>query len=112
MAQGVLSAKYRPAAAAPAGSRATSDDGHFMRHFLTDPVLEAVQKLQPVADRAGCSMAQFALGWVLAQPGITSAIVGARNPAQLTETVAAGDLTIDPALLAEADLILKEVVIW
>lgn len=112
LAQGVLSGKYRPGASLPADSRATSGDGHFMRHFLTDPVLEAVQKLQPIADRAGCSMAQFALGWVLAQPGVTSAIIGARNPAQLNETVVAGDLTIDPVLLAEADLILKEVVIW
>ena len=112
MAQGVLSGKYKPGAAPPNDSRATSDDAHYMRHFLTDPVLEAVQKLEPVAARAGCSMAQFAIAWVLAQPGITSAIIGARNPAQLKETVVAGDLTIDPALLAEADAILKEVIIW
>lgn len=79
MAQGVLSGKYKPGAAPPAGSRATSDDGHFMRHFLTEPVLEAVQKLGPIAERAGCGMAQFAVGWVLAQPGITSAIIGART---------------------------------
>jgi hypothetical protein len=57
-----------------------------MRQFLTDPVLEAVQKLKPIADRAGCSLAQLAIAWVIAQPGITSAIVGASRPEQLRET--------------------------
>ncbi len=109
LAQGVLSGKYLPGAAVPAGSRATTDDEHYMRQFLTDPVLEAVQKLKPVADRAGCSLAQLAIAWVLAQPGITSAIVGASRPEQLRETAAAADLVIDPALLAEAANILEGV---
>lgn len=109
LAQGVLSGKYLPGAAVPAGSRATTDDEHYMRQFLTDPVLEAVQKLKPVADRAGCSLAQLAIAWVLAQPGITSAIVGASRPEQLRETAAAADLAIDPALLAEAANILEGV---
>jgi Predicted oxidoreductases (related to aryl-alcohol dehydrogenases) len=109
LAQGVLSGKYRPGAALPEGSRATSEDAHFMRQFLTDPVLEAVQKLAPLAERAGCTMAQLAIAWVLAQPGITSAIVGASRPDQLRETAAAADLAIDPALLAEAAAILEGV---
>src|SRR3546814_311641 len=70
LAQGVLSGKYLPGVALPEGSRATSDDAHFMQQFLTDPVLEAVQRLKPVADKAGCSLAQLAIAWVLAQPGI------------------------------------------
>ena len=102
LAQGVLSGKYLPGAALPAGSRATGDDAHFMQQFLTDPVLEAVQRLKAVADKAGCSLAQLAVAWVLAQPGITSAIVGASRPEQLRETAKAADLTVDPALLAEA----------
>ncbi len=109
LAMGVLSGKYAPGSAPPEGSRAASDDEQYMRNFLNDPVLEAVQKLQPVADKAGCSMAQLAIAWVLAQPGITSAIIGARRPDQLRETVAAADLTIDPALLAEAAAILEGV---
>jgi aryl-alcohol dehydrogenase-like predicted oxidoreductase len=109
LAQGVLSGKYPPGAAVPAGSRATTGDEHYMRQFLTDPVLEAVQKLKPVAERAGCSLAQLAIAWVLAQPGITSAIVGASRPEQLRETAAAADLTIYPALLAEAAAILEGV---
>lgn len=109
LAMGVLSGKYAPGSAPPEGSRAASDDEQYMRSFLNDPVLEAVQKLKPVADKAGCSMAQLAIAWVLAQPGITSAIIGARRPDQLKETVAAADLTIDPALLAEAAAILEGV---
>jgi len=109
LAQGVLSGKYLPGAAVPAGSRATTDDEHYMRQFLTDPVLEAVQNLKPVAERAGCSLAQLAIAWVLAQPGITSAIVGASRPEQLRETAAAADLIIDPALLAEAAAIVEGV---
>ena len=109
LAQGVLSGKYLPGAAVPAGSRATTDDEHYMRQFLTDPVLEAVQQLKPVAERAGCSLAQLAIAWVLAQPGITSAIVGASRPEQLRETAAAADLVVDPALLAEAAAILEGV---
>src|SRR3546814_123994 len=89
LAQGVLSGKYLPGVALPEGSRATSDDAHFMQQFLTDPVLEAVQRLKPVADKAGCSLAQLAIAWVLAQPGITSAIVGASRPDQLRETARA-----------------------
>jgi aryl-alcohol dehydrogenase-like predicted oxidoreductase len=80
-----------------------------MRQFRTDPVLEAVQTLKPVAERAGCSLAQLAVAWVLAQPGITSAIVGASRPEQLRETAAAADLVVDPALLAEASAILEGV---
>ena len=109
LAQGVLSGKYLPGATPPADSRATTGDAHFMSQFMTDPVLEAVQRLKPVADKAGCSLAQLAIAWVLAQPGITSAIVGASRPAQLRETAAAADLAIDSALLAEAAAILEGV---
>lgn len=109
LAQGVLSGKYRPGAAPPVDSRATTGDAHFMSNFMNDPVLEAVQRLMPVADKAGCSLAQLAIAWVLAQPGITSAIVGASRPEQLRETAAAADLRIDPALLAEAAAILEGV---
>ena len=109
LAMGVLSGKYAPGATPPAGTRAAGDDAAFMKLYMTDPVLEAVQRLRPVADKAGCSVAQLAIGWVLAKPGITSAIVGASRPEQLRETAAAADLDIDPALLAEAAAILEGV---
>lgn len=109
LAMGVLSGKYAPGAAPPANSRAAGEDGQFMRRYMTDPVLEAVRALKPVADAAGCSMAQLAIAWVLAQGGITSAIVGASRPEQLRETAAAADLRIDPAALAEAAALLEGV---
>ena len=109
LAMGVLSGKYAPGAEPPAGSRAASEDEQYMQRYLADPVLEAVQQLKPVADKAGCSMAQLAIAWVLAQPGITSAIIGASRPEQLKETAAAADLAIDPALLAEAAAIVEGV---
>lgn len=109
LAMGVLSGKYAPGAEPPAGSRAASEDEQYMQRYLADPVLEAVQRLKPVADKAGCSMAQLAIAWVLAQPGITSAIIGASRPEQLKETAAAADLAIDPALLAEAAAIVEGV---
>lgn len=109
LAMGVLSGKYAAAAAPPPDSRAAGEDAHFMGRYLTDPVLEAVQRLTPLADKAGCTMAQLAIAWVLAQPGITSAIIGASRPEQLKETAAAADLAIDPALLAEAAAILEGV---
>ena len=109
LAMGVLSGKYAPGAEIPAGSRASGEDAQYMGRYMTDPVLEAVQRLKPLADQAGCTMAQLAIAWVLAQPGITSAIVGASRPEQLRETAAAADLAIDPALLAEAAAILEGV---
>lgn len=109
LAMGVLSGKYAPGAEPPAGSRAASEDEQYMQRYLADPVLDAVQRLKPVAEKAGCSMAQLAIAWVVAQPGITSAIIGASRPEQLRETAAAADLAIDPALLAEAAAILEGV---
>jgi aryl-alcohol dehydrogenase-like predicted oxidoreductase len=109
LAMGVLSGKYLPGAAPLADSRANSDDAHYMQRFLAQPVLEAVQRLKPLADKAGCSLAQLAIAWVIAQPGITSAIIGASRPEQIRETAKAADLAIDPALLAEAAAILEGV---
>lgn len=106
LAQGVLSGKYDPASPPPADSRAASDEmsgaiGGWMRR----EVLEAVQRMKPIAAEAGCSLAQFALAWVLREPNVASAIVGASRPAQLDENAAAVDLTIDPALFAKAEAI-------
>jgi aryl-alcohol dehydrogenase-like predicted oxidoreductase len=106
LAQGVLSGKYQPGAARPAGSRATSDSmGGMMSSWLSPAILEAVQKLKPVAREAGCTLAQFALAWVLRQPNVASAIVGASRPQQLEENAAASGLVIDPALFAKAEAI-------
>ncbi len=109
LAMGVLSGKYPPGTPPPQGSRAASEDQHFMQRYMADPVLEAVQKLRPIAERAGCSMAQLSIAWLLAQPGMTSVIIGASRPDQVSANAAASDLAIDPALLDEAAALLDPV---
>jgi aryl-alcohol dehydrogenase-like predicted oxidoreductase len=104
LAQGVLSGKYLPGAAPPAASRATSDQmSGAMQNWLRPDILERVQELKPLAARAGCSLTQFSLAWVLREPNVASAIVGASRPDQLEENAAASGLTIDPALFREAE---------
>jgi aryl-alcohol dehydrogenase-like predicted oxidoreductase len=103
LAQGVLSGKYAPGAPLPPESRATSDSmGQAMQRWLGQDVLEAVQTLKPIAARAGVSLTQFALAWVLREPNVASAIVGASRPEQLTENAGASGLQIDPSLFKEA----------
>jgi 1-deoxyxylulose-5-phosphate synthase len=106
LAQGVLTGKYKPGETPPAGSRATSDAmGGFIGRFLETQVLEAVQKLLPLAHSAGCTLAQFALAWVLREPNVASTIVGASRPEQVSDNAKASGLTIDPALFTQADAI-------
>ena len=112
LAQGVLTGKYRPGAPLPAGTRATSDEmGGFMDRLLRPAVLEAVQRLVPLADEAGLTLTQFALAWVLREPNVSSAIVGASRPEQLIENCAASDATVDPALFEKAEAILDEALV-
>ncbi|HXL98644.1 MAG TPA: aldo/keto reductase, partial [Rhizomicrobium sp.] len=106
LAQGVLTGKYLPDSPPPADSRATSDTmGGFIKRLTERPILEAVQKLKPLAQQAGCTLTQFALAWVLREPNVASAIVGASRPQQLDENAAASGLEIDPALFAKAEAI-------
>jgi aryl-alcohol dehydrogenase-like predicted oxidoreductase len=110
LAQGVLSGKYRPGAQPPAESRAASDSmGDSMQSWLQPDILEAVQKLKPLAEEAGCSLTQFSLAWVLREPNVASAIVGASRPDQLDENAATSGLTVDPALFAQAEAIVANV---
>jgi aryl-alcohol dehydrogenase-like predicted oxidoreductase len=106
LAQGVLTGKYLPGAPPPADSRATSDTmGGFIKRWTEREVLEAVQKLKPLAQEAGCTLTQFALAWVLREPNVASAIVGASKPEQLDDNCGASGLVIDPALFAKAEAI-------
>jgi aryl-alcohol dehydrogenase-like predicted oxidoreductase len=110
LAQGVLSGKYVPGAARPAQSRASSDSmGSFMQSWLSPAILEAVQKLKPLARQAGCSLSQFSLAWVLREPNVASAIVGASRPEQLEENAAASGLAVDPELFSQAEAIVAGV---
>jgi aryl-alcohol dehydrogenase-like predicted oxidoreductase len=78
LAQGVLSGKYRADAPPPQGTRATSEEmGGFMDRLMQPELLAAVERLKPIAAEAGLSLAQFALAWVLREPNVASAIIGA-----------------------------------
>jgi aryl-alcohol dehydrogenase-like predicted oxidoreductase len=110
IAQGVLSGKYLPGAKPPAESRATSDSmSGPIQGWMRKEVLEAVQSLKPIAKDAGCTLSQFALAWVLREPNVASAIVGASRPAQLDENAAASGMKIDPALFARAEAIVAAI---
>ncbi|MFF3394085.1 aldo/keto reductase family protein [Streptomyces sp. NPDC002669] len=112
IAQGALTGKYRPGAPLPAGSRATDDKGgaDMVAGWLRDEVLERVQRLRPLADGAGLSLAQLAVAWVLQNPNVSAAIIGASRPEQVTENVGAAGVTLDAELLKGIDDILDPVV--
>ena len=110
--QGVLTGKYQPGAAPPAGSRATDESGgaNFIRRMLTDEVLTRVQGLKPIADDCGLSTAQLAVAWVLQNPNVSAAIIGASRPEQVVENVKASGVRLEPAVLARIDEALGDVV--
>ena len=111
IAQGVLTGKYLPGAPLPEGSRATDATGAgFIKGFLRDEVLEKVQRLKPLADEAGLSLAQLAIAWVLANPNVSSAIVGASRPEQVRDNAAAAGKKLDADLLTAIDDVLGDVV--
>jgi aryl-alcohol dehydrogenase-like predicted oxidoreductase len=101
LAQGVLTGKYRPGQAPPPDSRAASSDMNMaMDRLLVDAVLEAVERLRPVADQAGLTMAELALAWVLRRPEVASAIVGASRPEQVHANARASGIELTPDTLA------------
>jgi aryl-alcohol dehydrogenase-like predicted oxidoreductase len=110
LAQGVLTGKYSPDAPPPAGSRASSDSmGLFIKRWTEPGILRKVQELKPIALEAGCTLSQFALAWVLRDPNVASAIIGASKPEQVDDNAAASGLAIDPALFAKAESVLASV---
>ncbi len=112
IAQGVLTGKYLPGAPPPAGSRATDDKSGavFIQRFMRDEVLARVQELGPLAEQAGLTMAQLAVAWVLQNPNVSSAIVGATRPEQLADNVKASGIRLDAGLLKAIDEVLDPVV--
>ncbi|MFD1148333.1 aldo/keto reductase family protein [Saccharothrix hoggarensis] len=111
IAQGVLTGKYLPGQPVPEGSRATDETGSkFIQRFLRDEVLEKVQRLKPLADEAGLSLAQLSVAWVLQNPNVASAIIGASRPEQVRENVKAAGVKLDEELLKKIDDVLEGVV--
>jgi 1-deoxyxylulose-5-phosphate synthase len=104
LAQGVLTGKYHPDEPPPADSRASSASmGGSIQEFMRPRVLRAVQSLRPLAQEAGMTLTQFALAWILQEPNVASAIVGASRPQQLDETAAASGRAVDPKLFSLAE---------
>ena len=112
IAQGVLTGKYLPGQPPPPGSRATDekDGAQFIKRLLTDEVLTRVQQLRPLAEQAGLTMAQLAIAWVLQNPNVSSAIVGASRPEQLRDNVKASGVKLDADLMKAIDEILDPVI--
>jgi len=109
IAQGVLTGKYQPGTAHPAGSRATSEEGAgFISLWLTDEILTRVQQLRPVAEQAGLTLAQLAVAWTLQNPAVSAAIIGATRPDQVRENVKASGVKLDAAVLKAIDDILGD----
>jgi len=112
IAQGVLTGKYKPGEQPPAGSRATDPSGgNFIKVMLNDDLLTRVQQLKPVADDCGLSMAQLAIAWVLQNPNVSAAIIGATRPEQVKDNVAASGVKLDRDVLERIDGVLGETVI-
>lgn len=112
IAQGVLTGKYLPGQEAPAGSRATDDKGgaDMISRWLQDDVLERVQQLKPIADDVDLSLAQLAVAWVLQNANVSSAIIGASRPEQVTENVRAAGVKLDPATMRAIDEVVDPIV--
>ncbi|WP_328344216.1 aldo/keto reductase family protein [Micromonospora sp. NBC_00421] len=111
MAQGVLSGKYLPGQPPPAGSRATDEKSgaNFIAEWLNDEVLTRVQQLKPLAEQAGLTMPQLAVAWVLQNPNVASAIIGASRPDQVHDNVKAAGVTLEADLLKAIDDIVAPV---
>ncbi|WP_336857043.1 aldo/keto reductase family protein [Sinomonas albida] len=104
LAQGVLSGKYKPGQPIPEGSRFASETmGVSKDRLITEPILEAVQRLVPIAEGAGISLPTMALAWVLRRSELASAITGASRPEQVHANVAASGVTLTPDVLAAID---------
>jgi aryl-alcohol dehydrogenase-like predicted oxidoreductase len=109
LGQGVLTGKYDPNLPPPAGTRATSAEmGGFIERLMQPELLRAVQRLKPVAEEAGLTLPQFALAWILREPNVASAIIGASRPEQVVENAHASGLIVDTHLFLRAEAIIDE----
>jgi aryl-alcohol dehydrogenase-like predicted oxidoreductase len=112
LAQGVLTGKYLPGEPPPADSRAASESmSGFIDRLVAPPVLQAVQRLKPIAESEGIPMAQLALAWVLRLPNVASAIVGASRPQQVHDNASASGIVLSAETLAAVDTALGDVVV-
>jgi voltage-dependent potassium channel beta subunit len=110
LAQGILTGKYKAGAPLPADSRAANNSvNSIITSYLNEQVLLVVQELEQVARKQDISLAQLALAWVLRQPGVSTALIGATKPEQIEENVKAVDIQLTSETLDQIDEILKQV---
>lgn len=104
LAQGVLTGKYKDPRNLPADSRATNDKMNgFIKRYMSDNTLNAVTKINTVADKSGIPMSRLALAWVLRQRNVASALIGASKPEQVVENVKASGYTLSNDIINEID---------
>jgi 1-deoxyxylulose-5-phosphate synthase len=110
LAQGLLTGKYAPGAPVPTDSRAADDSmkGFLRPAWFRPEVLRAIQALRPLADQVGLTLAQFSLAWVLRQPNVAAAIIGASRPEQVDENVAASGHSLPADLVSHAEKLLGD----
>jgi aryl-alcohol dehydrogenase-like predicted oxidoreductase len=111
IAQGVLTGKYRPGMKLPAGSRATDkkSGAGMISRWMREDILEAVQKLSPIADSVGLTMSQLAIAWVLQNDNVSAAIMGATKPSQVKENVKASGVKLDESVMKAIDTALGSI---
>jgi aryl-alcohol dehydrogenase-like predicted oxidoreductase len=113
LGQGVLTGKYAPGQPPPADSRMSSERmSYFMDRFRDDTLLRRVQELRPIADELGITMAQLALAWVLREPNVASAIIGATRAEQVADNAAASGIELHEETLERIDDVLAESVVY
>jgi aryl-alcohol dehydrogenase-like predicted oxidoreductase len=112
VAQGVLSGKYTSGQSYPEGSRAQhAETQGAIKRWMTDDVLTRVQALRPIADAAGLTMAQLAVAWVLQNPNVASAIIGASRPEQVRSNAEAAGVVLQAETLRQIDEALGDAVV-
>lgn len=108
LGQGVLTGKYGLGRVPPSDSRAASPlMNHFMGRVMQETLLRGVDALRPVAADCGLSMTEMALAWVLREPNLASAIIGASRPSQVVENAAASGIKLDADTLQAIDIALE-----
>jgi voltage-dependent potassium channel beta subunit len=110
LAMGILTGKYTDAKSPPAGTRASGPAAGMMEDYFTQPVLDAVQQLLPIAEEAGITLPQLSLAWCLRRPSISSVIFGATKLSQVDDNVAAASVDIDRSVFTRMDAILEPVI--
>jgi aryl-alcohol dehydrogenase-like predicted oxidoreductase len=112
IAQGVLTGKYLPGSPPPGDSRAAAGpELSSIAKFLNDDILTAVQKLVPIAADMRLTPAQLAVAWVLSNPNVSTAIVGASRPDQIAENAAASGIALPDDVRSAIDYVLGDLIV-